>query len=117
MSTTVTSLPQKRATSRPLDPSRALASALELAQQTAVAIVEAPQDFERSIRLMETVVARYRAAFLAHSQSEADLAIAYHDRANEEIREFVPMYYRLAVLENVACRYERAAASLQRALA
>jgi hypothetical protein len=67
---------------------------------------------------METVVARYRAAFLAQSHGDAEAALAYHDRANQEMNEdFMPLYYRRAILENVVARYERSAGSLQRAFA
>ncbi|HEY9722746.1 MAG TPA: hypothetical protein V6D47_12095 [Oscillatoriaceae cyanobacterium] len=107
-----------RTASRPLDGTRALAAASELARETMQAIAANPADFEAAIALMETVVARYRAAFLTQSHAEAEAAIAYHDRACEELRaEFAPLYYRRAVLENVAERYERAMGQLQRALA
>lgn len=108
----------KRPGSRPLDPVRALASATELAQEAFAAIAQNPQDFEQAFRLLETVVARYRAAFLAQPSNEAESALAYHDRANEELNgDFVPLYYRRAVLENVVARYERTAGNLKRALA
>jgi len=55
-------------------------------------------------------VRRCRAAFLAQSHPEADGAIAYHDRAKQDLdSEFVPLYYRQAVLANVLARYERTA--------
>jgi hypothetical protein len=111
-------LAPKRPGSRPLDGTRALQAARELAEAARQAIALAPQDFENAIRLTETVVARYRSACLALPSSEAEGAIRHHDRAFEEMnREFTPIYYRLGVLENIATRYERIAAQMMRALA
>lgn len=103
----------KRLGSRPLDGQMALISASELAAEAAQAIAAHPENFERGIALLETVVARFRAAFLTQTTREAEAALQYHNRANEELSEFVPLYYRRAVLENVVARYERSAGLLR----
>jgi hypothetical protein len=108
----------KRLGSRPLDGTRALQAAAELAKEAAAAIAECPENFERALALIETVAARFRSAFLTQTSREAEAALAYHDRAVEELEaDFSPLYYRRAVLENVVARYERSAGSLMRALA
>lgn len=102
---------------RPLDGSRALMAAMDYSRDAARELAD-NADFDFALMRMETVVARYRAAFLAQVGAEADAALAYHDRALAELNEdFSPLYYRRAVLENVAARYERIAGSLLRALA
>lgn len=102
---------------RPLDGSRALLSAMDFSRDAARELA-ANSDFDFALLRMETVVSRYRAAFLAQVGAEADAALAYHDRAIDELNsDFSPLYYRRAVLENVAARYERIAGSLLRALA
>ena len=102
---------------RPLDGSRALMAAMDFAREADREINE-KACFDFALTRLETVVSRYRAAFLAQVGAEADAALAYHDRAVAELNEdFSPLYYRRAVLENVVARYERAAGSLLRALA
>jgi hypothetical protein len=102
---------------RPLDGSRALVAASEYAAQVSREMAENP-DFDYALMAIETVVARYRAACLAQVHAEADAAIAYHNEAIAELNEdFAPLYYRRAVLENVAARYERSTKLMLRALA
>lgn len=102
---------------RPLDGSRALLAASDFAREVYRELAE-NADFDHALMRMETVVARYRAAFLAQVHAEADSALAYHNRAIEELNEdFAPLYYRRAVLENIAARYERTANTMLRALA
>jgi hypothetical protein len=109
--------PNRRGTN-PLALDRVLVGALELAGETHRALAANPHDFDRGVRQLETAVARFRSAFLATPRREADAALAYHDRANEELNsDFSPLYYRRGVLENVLTRYERAASELVRALA
>jgi hypothetical protein len=75
-------------------------------------------DFDFALMRLETVVARFRAACLAQVSTEADAALAYHDRAVAELNEdFAPLYYRRAVMENVIARYERSAGAMLRQLA
>ena len=102
---------------RPLDGSRALMAAMDFAREADREIAE-KACFDFALTRLETVVSRYRAAFLAQVGAEADAALAYHDRAIAELNEdFSPLYYRRAVLENIAARYERTAGTLLRALA
>src|SRR4051812_16747198 len=102
---------------RPLDGSRALVAAAEYAAQVNREIAD-NADFDHALMRLETVVARYRAACLAQVHAEADAALVYHDRAIAELNEdFAPLYYRRAVLENVAARYERGAKMMLRQLA
>lgn len=104
--------------SRPLDGTRALVAAAEAAHEARQAIAADPANFDRALPLIEMVVARFRAAFLAQTHAEAEGALAYHDQAMEELQDgFVPLYYRRAVLENVIARYERTATTVVRAYA
>lgn len=110
-------LPHARTRSLPLDGARALQAAFELASQVLAEGVQA-SDFDAALARVEHAVRRCRAAFLAQDHHEADAALAYHDRASAELAgEFVPLYYRKAVLDNVLARYERAARGLVRASA
>ena len=109
-------LSHARTRSLPLDGARALQAALELAGQ--VMAEAASADFDAALVRVEHAVRRCRAAFLAQDHHEADAALAYHDRASAELAgEFVPLYYRKAVLDNVLARYERTARGLVRASA
>lgn len=109
-------LSHARTRSLPLDGARALQAALELATQ--VVAEGASADFDAALARVEHAVRRCRAAFLAQDHHEADAALAYHDRASAELAgEFVPLYYRKAVLDNVLARYERVARGLVRASA
>lgn len=102
--------PIKRAITAPLDAGRALLAALDQSKSIKAEIEgHGPEEFERALPLLESLVSRFKGAFLAQSHQEADAALAYHARANEELSEFVPLYYRRAVLENVVDRYERTA--------
>ena len=99
-------MPLTRTRSLPLDGARALNAALELASEVAA---EVGLDFDRALGRVEMAVARCRAAFLATDHPEADAALRYHERANQELADgFMPLYYRKAVLDNVVARYHRA---------
>lgn len=107
-----------RTRSLPLDGARALQAAFELASEVVAETQASLTDFDRSLARVELAVRRCRAAFLAQDHHEADAALAYHDRASAELAgEFVPLYYRKAVLDNVLARYERTARGLVRASA
>jgi hypothetical protein len=104
-----------RTRSLPLDGARILQAAFELAREVAAETAAGAVDFDRSLERVEHAVKRCRAAFLAQDHHEADAALAYHDRASAELAgEFVPLYYRKAVLDNVLARYERAGRALVR---
>lgn len=104
--------------SRPLDGTRALVAASEAAREARQAIAADPMNFDRALPLIEMVVARFRAAFLAQTHAEAEGALAYHDRAMAELAdEFVPLYYRRAVLETVIAHYEGSTTTMMRAYA
>lgn len=104
-----------RTRSLPLDGARALQAAYELACEVVAETTAGQVDFDRSLARVELAVKRCRAAFLAQDHHEADAALAYHNRASNELNgEFVPLYYRKAVLDNVLARYERAARGLVR---
>ena len=60
---------------RPLDGSRALLAASDFAREVYADLAE-NVDFDHALMRMETVVARYRAAFLAQVHAEADSALA-----------------------------------------
>jgi hypothetical protein len=110
--------PVARRATNPLHPDRVLRSAVELGRETMQSIATDPREFERGLSQIETAVARFRSAFMAQPYAAADHALAYHDRAKEELdADFSPLYYRRAVLENVLTRYERAAQDLLRQLA
>lgn len=104
----------RRAFSRPLDAKPALQTVFQLAEDAGAKIADRAEDFEYAIGVMESLVSRWRAAFLAQTHSEADHALAYHDRAMAELDGFVPMYYRRAVMENIAERYRRSAQQMMR---
>lgn len=111
-------LSHHRTRSLPLDGARALQSAYELAAEVIAEAAAGTVDFDRALARVELAVRRCRAAFLAQDHHEADAALGYHDRASTELAsEFVPLYYRKAVLDNVLVRYERAARGLVRASA
>lgn len=102
--------PIKRAITAPLDAGRALLSALDQSKQVKAEIeTHGPEEFERALPMLEALVTRFKSAFLAQAGQDADAALAYHARASEELSDFVPLYYRRAVLENVVDRYERTA--------
>lgn len=110
--------PAAKKGTNPLHPDRVLRSALDLAREWTGTVANDPREFDRSMRQLESVVARFRSAFLAQPHMEAEAAVAYHDRAKEELdADFTPLYYRRAVLENVLARYERGATELLRASA
>ena len=95
---------------------RALMAAMDFAREADREIAE-KACFDFALTRLETVVSRYRAAFLAQVGAEADAALAYHDRAIAELNEdFSPLYYRRAVLENIAARYERRMRALRDAV-
>lgn len=107
-----------RTRSLPLDGARALQAAFELASEVVAETTAGCVDFDRALARVELAVRRCRAAFLAQDHHEADAALVYHDRAAAELAgEFVPLYYRKAVLDNVLARYERTAHGLVRASA
>lgn len=117
MNQMLTSIPV-RLGSRPLDGTRALVAATEAAHEARQTIAADPMNFDRALPLIELVVARFRAAFLAQTHAEAEGALAYHDQAIAELKdEFVPLYYRRAVLENVIARYERSTGGILKAYA
>lgn len=103
----------RRAVTGPLDPTKALAYAKATLAEVEAQRQEAPLDLDRGLALVEKAVARFRRAFAFLGAPEATAALAYHDRAEAELSEdFSPLFYREAVLHNVAARYAKVAASL-----
>lgn len=102
---------QPRTRSLPLETAGALKAAFDLALEVLRDADAA--DFDRALTRVEQAVSRCRAAFLTQTAPEADAALAYHDQAKQELGDdFVPMYYRKAVLDNVLARYTRSARTL-----
>lgn len=107
-----------RALSLPLDGARVLRAAFDLASEMVADAQSGNTNFDRALEKLETAMSRCRAAFLAQDHHEADEALRYHERANKELADdFVPLYYRKAVLDNVAARYATAARTMLRATA
>lgn len=106
-------MPLTRTRSLPLDGARALRAALELVSE---AVGQAGvANFDHALDRLELAVSRCRAAFLAQDHHEADAALRYHDRERQKLGDdFVPLFYRKAVLLNVAARYEEAGRTLLR---
>ena len=110
--------PFARTRSLPLDGARALRAAFELASELVAEAQGGPSNFDKALDKLETALGRCKAAFLAQDHSEAAEALRYHQQASQELNDgFVPLYYRKAVLDNVAARYQKAARTMLHATA
>lgn len=103
----------RRAVTGPLDPTKALAYAKASLAEAEAHAAAAPLDLDQGLALVEKAVARFRRAFAFVGAPEANAAVAYHERAEAELAEdFSPLFYREAVLRNVAARYAKVASAL-----
>lgn len=114
----MTSQPFARTRSLPLDGARALRSAFELATELVAEAQAGNTNFDKALERLERGMGRVKAAFLAQEHVEAEAALRYHERAKQELEgDFVPLYYKKAVLDNVAARYHKAARTMLHATA
>ena len=102
-----------RTRSLPLDGARALRSAFELASELVAEAHAEGMNFDKALERLERGMGRVKAAFLAQDHAEAEAALRYHAAAKQELEgDFVPLYYKKAVLDNVAARYHKAARTM-----
>lgn len=92
---------------------QALVATVEVARSVARDIATEPQNFDLVLAQLENLVNRFQVILKTFEHPEAESALRYHTRASLEIdSEFVPLYYRRAVLDNVLARYIHAGARL-----
>ncbi len=94
---------------------QALDATVEVARTVARDVTAVPQNFEIVLAQLENLVNRFQVILKTCNHPEAESALRYHRRASLEIAsEFVPLYYRRAVLDNVLARYIHAGSRLCR---